>query len=130
MTSDTQKQHKLSSKLYLDDILKDGVPEVQPRFLVKLFPVNDPHLFEKCGFAALAGTQQQDLHQTPHRASLAREHGVDLTATPLRLALLVDVAFAGSFFTVIPVIVRGLSGQKTPAQGAHHASHPLPLRHG
>ncbi len=109
---------------YLDDILKDGIPEVEQRFLVKLFPVDDPHLFEEGGFAALSGAQQQDLHQTPHRASLAREHGVDLATAPLRVALPV------SCFPVTPVIVSCLSGQQTPAQGAHHAGHPFQLKRG
>ncbi len=115
---------------YLDDILKDGIPEVEQRFLVKDFPVDDPHLFEEGGFPALSGAQQQDLHQTPHRASLAREHGVDLATTPLRLALPGRVALAVSCFPVTPVIVSGLSGQQTPAQGAHHAGHPFQLKRG
>lgn len=115
----------------LDDILKDRIPEVEQRFLVKLFSVDDPHLFEECGFAALSGAQQQDLHQTPHRAPLARDHGIDLAIAPLRLALLVHIALAvSSSFPVAPVIVSGLSGQQTPAQGAHHASHPFQLERG
>lgn len=129
MTSETRKPHTNCHR-YLDDILKDCIPEVEQRFLVKLFAVDDPHLFEECGFAALSGAQQQDLHETPDRALLALDHGINLATAPLRLALLVHIALAVSSFPITPVIVSGLSGQQTPAQGAHHASHPFQLERG
>uniref|UniRef100_A0A8B9RCQ0 Uncharacterized protein n=1 Tax=Astyanax mexicanus TaxID=7994 RepID=A0A8B9RCQ0_ASTMX len=55
---------------HLDDVVEDGVSEVQQRFLVELLAVDDPHLLEEGGLAALPRAQQQDLHQPPHRAPL------------------------------------------------------------
>lgn len=114
----------------LDDILKDRISEVEQRFSVKLFPVDDPHLLEECGLAALSSAQQQDLYQPPYGAPLARQIRVDLTTAPLRLALLVHVPLVDSIFPGTHVIVSGVSGQQTPAQGAHHASHPVQLQQG
>uniref|UniRef100_A0A452IR57 Uncharacterized protein n=1 Tax=Gopherus agassizii TaxID=38772 RepID=A0A452IR57_9SAUR len=51
---------------YLDHVLVDDGPELQQRLLVELAAVDDPHLLEEGGFAALAGAQQQDLDQAAH----------------------------------------------------------------
>uniref|UniRef100_A0A8C4U635 Uncharacterized protein n=1 Tax=Falco tinnunculus TaxID=100819 RepID=A0A8C4U635_FALTI len=51
---------------HLEDVLVDGGPELQQRLLVELAAVDDPHLLEESGLAALTGAQQQDLDQAAH----------------------------------------------------------------
>lgn len=59
---------KLLSSIYqhphtFDHVAVDGGAELLARALVEVLPVDDPHLLQEGGLAALARAQQQDLHQ-------------------------------------------------------------------
>uniref|UniRef100_A0A7N5JT03 Uncharacterized protein n=1 Tax=Ailuropoda melanoleuca TaxID=9646 RepID=A0A7N5JT03_AILME len=48
----------------------DGGAELLARALVEVLPVDDPHLLQESGLAALARAQEQDLHKPLHRRPL------------------------------------------------------------
>uniref|UniRef100_A0A8C0XL55 Uncharacterized protein n=1 Tax=Castor canadensis TaxID=51338 RepID=A0A8C0XL55_CASCN len=50
-----------------DHVAVDGGAELLARALVEVLPVDDPHLLQEGGLAALARAQQQDLHQPLHQ---------------------------------------------------------------
>uniref|UniRef100_A0A8C4ISC1 Uncharacterized protein n=1 Tax=Dicentrarchus labrax TaxID=13489 RepID=A0A8C4ISC1_DICLA len=58
------------ASLTFDNVAVDCGFEVLPGLLVEVLAVDDPHLFEESGLAALASAQQQDLHQPFHVPSL------------------------------------------------------------
>nr|BAC25732.1 unnamed protein product [Mus musculus] len=49
-----------------DHVAVDGGAELLARALVEVLAVDDPHLLQEGGLAALARAQQQDLHQPLH----------------------------------------------------------------
>uniref|UniRef100_A0A5F9CP96 Uncharacterized protein n=1 Tax=Oryctolagus cuniculus TaxID=9986 RepID=A0A5F9CP96_RABIT len=53
-----------------DHVAVDGGAELLARALVEVLPVDDPHLLQESGLAALARAQQQDLHEPLHVESL------------------------------------------------------------
>lgn len=61
-----------------DNVAVDRGSEVLPGLLVEVLAVDDPHLFEESRLAALAGAEQQDLHQPLHVRFLPRQTSVDL----------------------------------------------------
>ena len=67
-----------SPDVTFDNVAEDGGSEVLPRALVEVLPVDDPHLFEESGLAALARAEQQDLHQPLHVRLLPGQAPVDL----------------------------------------------------
>uniref|UniRef100_A0A9L0IUJ6 Uncharacterized protein n=1 Tax=Equus asinus TaxID=9793 RepID=A0A9L0IUJ6_EQUAS len=71
-----------------DHVAVDGGAELLARALVEVLPVDDPHLLQEGGLAALARAQQQDLHQPLHVGLLPGQAFVDL----LGLALLFGLA--------------------------------------
>lgn len=72
----------------LDNVAVDGGPELLAGRPVPVLPVDDPHLLEEGGLAALARSQQQDLDEALHVGFLPVEALIDL----LRLALLFGLA--------------------------------------
>uniref|UniRef100_A0A8P0SFV9 G protein subunit alpha 13 n=1 Tax=Canis lupus familiaris TaxID=9615 RepID=A0A8P0SFV9_CANLF len=65
----------------------DGGAELLARALVEVLPVDDPHLLQEGGLAALARAQQQDLHQPLHVRLLPGQAFVDLLGLALLLGL-------------------------------------------
>lgn len=72
-----------------DHVAIDGGAELLARALVEVLAVDDPHLLQEGGLAALARTQQQDLHQPLHVGLLPRQAFVDLLGLALLLGLAV-----------------------------------------
>uniref|UniRef100_A0A674GH82 Uncharacterized protein n=1 Tax=Taeniopygia guttata TaxID=59729 RepID=A0A674GH82_TAEGU len=71
----------------LDHVAVDGGAELLSRRAVPVLPVDDPHLLEEGGLAALARAQQQDLDEALHVGLLAVEALVDLLGLALLLGL-------------------------------------------
>uniref|UniRef100_A0ABI7WZ33 Uncharacterized protein n=1 Tax=Felis catus TaxID=9685 RepID=A0ABI7WZ33_FELCA len=65
----------------------DGGAELLARALVEVLPVDDPHLLQEGGLAALARAQQQDLHEPLHVGLLPGQAFVDLLGLALLLGL-------------------------------------------
>uniref|UniRef100_A0A8D2G3Q5 Uncharacterized protein n=1 Tax=Theropithecus gelada TaxID=9565 RepID=A0A8D2G3Q5_THEGE len=61
-----------------DHVAVDGGAELLARALVEILPVDDPHLLQEGGLAALACAQQQDLHQPLHTPTRAIYEGKEL----------------------------------------------------
>lgn len=57
-------------------------------FHLKFDSMNNSHLLEEGGFAALAGPQQQQLHLTSERLTILLQHPIDLLALVSLLDLL------------------------------------------
>lgn len=72
-----------------DHVAVDGGAELLARALVEVLAVDDPHLLQEGGLAALTRTQQQDLHQPLHVGLLPRQAFVDLLGLALLLGLAV-----------------------------------------
>lgn len=70
-----------------DHVAVDGGAELLARALVEVLPVDDAHLLEEGGLAALARAQQQDLHEPLHVGLLPRQAFVDLLGLALLLGL-------------------------------------------
>uniref|UniRef100_A0A4X1ST82 Uncharacterized protein n=1 Tax=Sus scrofa TaxID=9823 RepID=A0A4X1ST82_PIG len=70
-----------------DHVAVDGGTELLARALVEVLSVDDPHLLQEGGLAALARTQQQDLHEPLHVGLLPRQAFVDLFGLALLLGL-------------------------------------------
>lgn len=109
-----------AGKAHLEDVVEDGVAELEQRLLVELAAVDDAHLLEEGGLAALARAQQQDLDEAPHGAPLAGQPRVDVPAAPPRLALRVAGPAAARPALASPA---GLGRQQAAAEGPHHAGH-------
>lgn len=58
-----QFEAKQSRRLTFDDVTEYGGPELLLGSLVEVLPVDNAHLLEEGGLAALARSEQQDLHQ-------------------------------------------------------------------
>lgn len=74
-------------RAHLEDVVEDGVAELEQRLLVELAAVDDAHLLEEGGLAALARAQQQDLHEPLHVGLLPGQAFVDLLGLALLLGL-------------------------------------------
>lgn len=72
-----------------DNVAVDGGSELFAGLLVEVLAVDDPHLFEESRLAALAGAEQQDLHQPLYVRLLPGEASVDLLGAPQLLHLAV-----------------------------------------
>lgn len=107
---------------YLQYIFIDSVPEIQERFLVKLLPVDDAHLFEECGLSALPGPEEEDFYQAPDGSPLPGEHVVYLPAPAPRLPLLRRVPLPAPLLPAARV-PAGLGREQAAAQGADHSRH-------